>query len=146
MDTLLSYLRTGTFNHNLSLHSVIFLCIDLCIFHLQLFRKYPRSAVFKAREQKRPTGSGELVLILKPPTVETHLTILWLCLIGCVCVCVSAWNSALRCEHSPVKMRVFFLLSFQVSSSTVSLSSCRLVPNHLKMNPHADTAVLVGRS
>uniref|UniRef100_A0A8C1T9K7 Protein ZIP4 homolog n=1 Tax=Cyprinus carpio TaxID=7962 RepID=A0A8C1T9K7_CYPCA len=45
-----------------------------------------------------------------------HLPICWLCLIDCVCVLsLSAWNSALQCEHSPVRMRDFFLLSFQLS-------------------------------
>lgn len=49
---------------------------------------------------------------------------------------LSAWNSALQCEHSPMRMRDFFLLSFQVSSSTVSPRGCRLVYNQLKTNPH----------
>uniref|UniRef100_A0A672HE23 Protein ZIP4 homolog n=1 Tax=Salarias fasciatus TaxID=181472 RepID=A0A672HE23_SALFA len=33
----------------------------------------------------------------------------------CLCVHVAAWNSALQCESSPVRMRDFFVLSFQES-------------------------------
>lgn len=42
-----------------------------------------------------------------------------------------------------MRMRDFFLLSFQVSSSTVPLSSCRLVHNRINANPHADTVAVV---
>uniref|UniRef100_A0A672HDR7 Protein ZIP4 homolog n=1 Tax=Salarias fasciatus TaxID=181472 RepID=A0A672HDR7_SALFA len=69
-----------------------------------------------SKTQPHQTGSERSVLPLSSLFTEIScdapsFQLLQLCL----CVHVAAWNSALQCESSPVRMRDFFVLSFQES-------------------------------
>lgn len=99
-----------------------------CLPSLQLCRKFHTSlAWLLSNAQKKLTGSGRLVLklflslslqsdlgcyhLISCSTFIFSICVVW----ACMCVCFTAWNSALQCESCPDRMRDFFVLSYQAS-------------------------------